>query len=336
MAGVVDRADAFQRRHPWAGFPLAVVYKFADDQGAYLTALMTYYGFLSLFPMLLLLVSGLGYVLQGDPQAQARVLDSAVAGFPVIGDQLTRNVHSFHGSLFGLVTGVLLSLYGGLGVIQATQNALNKLWGVPRLSRPDPIRSRLRSLLLMFAGLAAILATAAAGVFGHGLWPAAAAASVAVNTVLLTVAFRVLTARPLDVAQVRIGALVAALAWQGLQWAGATLIGHVLRNATATYGFFGIVLGLMAWIYLGALTVVLCAEINVVRDRRLWPRNLRTPFTDRVVLTKGDRRAYASYAETERHKTFERVDVDFGDRADRPDGPPPESGVPGVPPPESE
>jgi membrane protein len=86
---------------------------------------------------------------------------------------------------------------------------------------------------------------------------------------------------------------------------------HRRTRASLTYGLFGIVLGLLTWIYLGALTFVICAEINVVRMQRLWPRSLLTPFTDNVDLTPGDRRAYTSYAETERHKGFENVDVDF-------------------------
>lgn len=160
--------------------------------------------------------------------------------------------------------------------------------------------------------------TASGGVFGSGVRAAAIAVAVVVNVVLFTVAFRVLTALPLTVAQVRTGAIAAALVWQVLQWAGTFLLGHMLKGSTATYGMFGIVLGLLTWIYLGALTFVVGAEVNVVRDRRLWPRSLLTPFTDEVELTAGDRRAYTSYAETERHKSFENVDVDF----DPPPGPP--------------
>ncbi len=85
---LTERLDAFQRRHGWAGFPLAVLYKFVEDQGPYLAALMTYYGFLSLFPLLLMLTSILGFVLQGDPQMLERVVDSTLRQFPVIGDQL--------------------------------------------------------------------------------------------------------------------------------------------------------------------------------------------------------------------------------------------------------
>ncbi len=80
---------------------------------------------------------------------------------------------------------------------------------------------------------------------------------------------------------------------------------------------FGLVLGLLAWIYLGALVIVLCAEYSVVRARKLWPRSLLTPFTDNVRLTDGDRRAYASYPMTEKHKGFETVEVEFH----APDGP---------------
>ncbi|MFC6879585.1 MULTISPECIES: YihY/virulence factor BrkB family protein [Actinomadura] len=315
---MIDRVDAYQRRHRWAGLPLAVVYKFGDDEGPYLTALITYYGFLSLFPLLLLLVTVLGFALQDDPGLQQRVLDSALAQFPVIGDQIGANIHSFHGSVPALVAGVVGSLYGGLGVVQAAQNALNRMWGVPRNSRPNPLAARGRSLALLAAGGGAVLATtalsavtASAGHFGGGVRAAAIAVAVAINVVLFTVAFRVLTARSLSIAQVRTGAVAAAVVWQALQWSGAFLLGHTLKGATATYGMFGLVLGMLAWLYLGAATFVLGAEINVVRDRRLWPRSLLTPFTDNVELTSGDRRAYTSYAETERRKGFQNVDVDF-------------------------
>ncbi|MGW3773288.1 YhjD/YihY/BrkB family envelope integrity protein, partial [Actinomadura verrucosospora] len=115
-------------------------------------------------------------------------------------------------------------------------------------------------------------------------------AAVAVNVVLFTVAFRILTVRPLTVAQVRVGAIVSALVWQALQWAGAFLLATCSRARTATYGMFGLVLGLLTWIYLGAVTFVAGVEINVVRERRLWPRSLLTPFTGNVELTAGDRR----------------------------------------------
>ena len=85
---VTTQVDGFQRRHPGAGYPIAVLYKYVDDTGGHLAALLTYYGFVSLFPLLLLASTVLGFVLSGDPHAQQAVLDSALSQFPVIGQQL--------------------------------------------------------------------------------------------------------------------------------------------------------------------------------------------------------------------------------------------------------
>src|SRR6185437_4229008 len=128
---MVSRVDAYQRRHRWAGLPLAVLYKFADDQGTYLAAQITYYGLVAVFP-LLLLATILGYALRGNQHLQRQVLDSVLAQFPVIGDQITANIHSLHGSAAGLAIGIAGCVYGGLGIVQAVQATLNKVWGVPR------------------------------------------------------------------------------------------------------------------------------------------------------------------------------------------------------------
>lgn len=125
------------------------------------------------------------------------------------------------------------------------------------------------------------------------------------------VAFRVLTAREVPTRHLRIGAVVAGVGWQIVQVLGTYFVAHTLRGAPEAYGVFGLVLGLIAWIYLLALVIVFAAEVNVVAQRRLWPRALLTPFTDRVRLTSADERAYTAYAESERHKGFEIVDVGF-------------------------
>jgi membrane protein len=235
-----------------------------------------------------------------------------------------RVLMSFHGSVAGLVIGMLGCLYGGLGIVQAVQNTLNKVWGVPRNSRPNPVGARLRSLLLLAAGGASVIVTtvlsalgAAADAYGASLGDSvralASVLAIMLNVTLFMVAFRILTARPVTIRQTRAGAIAAAVTWQALQWIGTLLLAQKLKGATATYGLFAIVLGLLAWIYLGALTVVLCAEFNAVRAGRMWPRSLLTPFTDNVRLTPGDKRAYISYAKTERHKNFENIDVSFAD-----------------------
>ncbi|HEV7826722.1 MAG TPA: YihY/virulence factor BrkB family protein [Mycobacteriales bacterium] len=315
---MIDRLDAYQRRHPWVGFPLAVVYKYVDDQGGYLAALIAYYGFLSLFPVLLLAVTTLGFLLEGNPELQARILDSAVSEIPVVGDQIRENVRGLHGSVRGLVSGLLFALYGALGMSTAAQSAFNRIWGVPRYRRPDPIRARVRGVLLLLVLGCAVLATTVVSSLPWG-GPPVALASVVVNTGILLAAFRLLTVRSVAVRDAWVGAVVAAVAWQGLQTVGAYYVRHELAGASQVYGVFGVVLGLVAWIYLGAVIVLFAAEVNVVRADRLWPRALLTVFTDDVELTGADRRSYRAYARTEQHKGFEEIDVRFhdgpGDRA---------------------
>ena len=208
--GMISRADAYQRRHRWAGLPVAVVYKFFDDQGSYLAAQITYYGVVSLFPLLLLVTTFLGYGLHGSVHFQREVLDSALAQFPVVGDQIARNIHSFHGSVPGLVVGIVGCLYGGLGIVQATQNALNKVWGVPRNARHNPLRARLRSLMLLAAGGGSVIVTtvlsalsAAADAYGAAavsvsVRAAAATLAIALNVTLFMVAFKILIATPVE------------------------------------------------------------------------------------------------------------------------------------------
>jgi membrane protein len=323
MAGHrVASLDAFQRRHRWAGFPLAVLYKYADDQGGYLAALITYYGFLSLFPLLLLLVTILGFALHGDPDLQAKLLDSALVQFPLFGSQLRESVHARAGSGLGLVVGIVGTLYGCLGAAQAIQNALNRAWAVPRNSRPNPIVSRLRSLLLIVVLGTGVLVTTAlsglttgAGAFGAtvdtGLQIGAIGLAMLANIGLFMLAFRVLTAREIPTRHLRLGAVVAGIGWQLVQLLGTYFVSHALKGSREAYGVFGLVLGLIAWIYLLSLVTVLAVEINVVAQRRLWPRALLTPFTDDVRLTSADKRTYTAYAESERHKGFETVDVGF-------------------------
>src|SRR6201997_2447708 len=302
---MVGWLDNLQRRNRAVGVTIAVIYKYLDDQGGYLAALITYYGFVSLFPMLLLLTTGLGFVLAGHPDLQAQVLHSTLSQFPVIGSQL-HQPQGLSGGTVAVVVGIAGALYGGLGVGQAVQNAMDSVWAVPRNKRPDLIRSRLRSLLLLLVlGSAAVAATAisavgqttqALGVFGKiGL----ALTAVAINGLICLVALRVTTARGLTYRQVFPGALAAAFIWQILQWLGAGYVRHTVKTASATNSVFALVLGLLAFLFLVSSTLVLCAEINVVLVERLYPRALLAPFTDDADLTQADRATYSNRAKAE-------------------------------------
>src|SRR6478735_1389269 len=157
MTALVDRVDDFQQRHRALGFPLAVAYKFIDDQGNYLAATVTYYAFISIFPLLLIASSVLGFLLQGNADLRQEVLTSALSQFPIVGTQLGAP-QGLQGSASAVVVGVIAALYGVLGLGQAAQNAVNVAWAVPRNSRLNPLVSRLRSfVLLILAGVTVLL-----------------------------------------------------------------------------------------------------------------------------------------------------------------------------------
>jgi inner membrane protein YhjD len=322
------RLDRLQRRHRAAAFPIAVIYKYVDDFGGYLAAILAYYTFMSLFPLLLIASSVLGFVLHGDPSLQHSILRSTLGDFPVIGTQL-HQPNRLGGGTVGIVVGTLVAIYGGLGSAQALQHAMNTAWAVPRNSRPNPIKARVRSLVLdLAAGLALLattglsaLSTSNASSFGGLLRGVTILASLAINALVFLLVFRVATTRKLRIRDVAPGALVLAVLWQMLQTFGTTYVDHVIRHASATNGVFAFVLGLFSFLYLAASATILCVEINVVRVDRLYPRALMTPFTDNVELTSGDRHAYRSQARAQRAKGFETIDVGFGDdhpRARRP------------------
>lgn len=328
---IAERPDRFQRKHPWAGFPLAVGYKYFDDFGTYLAALITYYGFVSLFPLLLLLSTILGLVLSGDQRLQQEVLASALHQFPVIGQDLARPRH-LGGGPTGLVAGILGSLYGGLGVAQAFQYAMNTMWEVPRNQRPNPFKTRGRSLLLLFTAGLAVMGTTALSIVGGGGAAALGAAgrylvlaaSLAINIAVAIFAFRFAPARRLSVRDVLPGAIASALIWQLLQSFGVIYVRHVIEHASVTNAVFAIVLGLLAFLYMTATAILVCAEINVVHVNRMHPRSLLTPFTDNVTLTAGDRRVYSRQAKAQRSKGFQHVDVNFDPPSSEPghDDPP--------------
>ncbi len=320
----VSSVDRTQRRFRGLGFPIAVVYKFFDDQGNYLAGALTYYAFVAIFPLLLLASSIFGFFLQGNPDLQEAALNSALSTFPIIGEQLGRP-EGLRGSSSAVVVGTVAALYGALGLGQAIQNLMATAWAIPRNSRPNPVLLRLKSLvLLVFAGFSvlAISVLSAIGanteVFGDRINTTIRililVATVLVVGLVLTILMRFAAARSHSVVRAAPGAFSLALMWQFLQYLGTLYVREVLDGATALNQTFGFVLGLIGLIYIASVMAVLGVEINVVLARRLWPRALLTPFTDSVDLTEADRRAYAMYAQMQRHKGFETVSVRFDGR----------------------
>lgn len=307
--GLLRRADRQHQQRAWIAFPYAVMKKFGDDQAGNLAALIAYYGFLSLFPLMLVLVTLLGMLLRNNPELQDAIRTSALANFPVIGEEISRNVHSLRGSGLALGIGLAVALWAGLGVMKALQTAMNALWNVPYRHRPNFWLSLLRAVLMLLVLGVITVASAAAASVGAGsdswlLGIAGIAISVVLNLVLFLLAFRILTTEDVIWADVFPGALIAALAWTALQAVGGYIVSHQLQGASDTYGTFAIVIGLLAWIYLGAQITLFAAEVNVVRKRRLWPRAIVQP-----PLTEADERALKSYAEQEVRRPEEDVIV---------------------------
>ena len=320
---IVAGIDAFQRRHPIIGFPIAVIYKFFDDQGPYLAAIMTYYSFIAIFPLMLIATSILGFFLQDDLELQERLLDTALGQFPIIGDQLGRP-GEITGSTSAIIIGSLAALYGSLGVGQSTQNAANVAWGVPRNSRPNPFLMRLRSLAVLAIGGTGLLIVAVVQAVVDNphlvgikdlpdLGLLARLVGFMITWAIFVFVFKLISLGRASWRSVLPGTLFCALGWQGLQYAGGAYVENVLTRASAMNQTFALVLGLVALLFVLTSIIVIGLEINVVRRRRLYPRALLTPFTDNVSLTAGDRRAYAQYARMQRHKGFQTISVDFED-----------------------
>jgi membrane protein len=307
--------DRLQRRRPKLAFPLAVLKKLSDDHGAHLAALIAYYGFFSLLPLLLVLVTVLGYVLSGDPHLYDRiVVKGALHQFPVIGHDL--QVNALRGHATALIIGIAAAIWAGLGVTLAGQRAMDQVWDIPQRERRDWLMSRLRGLVILAVlGTLNVAITTAVGLIASGLgdgllkllgW----ALSIPLNVLLFWATFRLLTSREIPTRCLVSGILIAAVGWTLLQVLGGIYVAHVVSRATSTYGVFAIMIGLLTWLYLGAQVVLIAAEANVVRVRRLWPRSLFEP------ATAADVQALRAVARVEERREGERVEVTFGGRSD--------------------
>lgn len=305
--------DRLQQSRTGPAFVAAVIRKFGDDGAGNLAALIAYYAFVSLFPLLLVFVTILGYVLDGDPRLKDEILEGTLGKFPLLSDQL--KLHSLSGSGPALAIGIVLTLLAGLGVTGASQTALNRIWAVPFSKRPNFLISRLRGIaLLLTLGALTIVATLAGGFVGASesgnasAWALIAGVVLALiaNLVLFTSAFKLLTAISLSWRDVLPGAAVASALWTLLQYFGGVYVSHELRHTGPLYGSFALVLGLLAWLYLGAQLTLFSAEVNVVLARRLWPRSLFAPG-----LLEADRRATRESVRAQNRNAGERIEVHF-------------------------
>lgn len=307
----VHGLDSFQRKHSVIGFPYAVIKKYGDDEAGYQAALLTYYGFLSLFPLLLVLATVLSIVSGSHEHLKDTIIKDTTNYFPALGKQLTEHIGSLHKGGVALLVGILFTLYGARGIADAFRHGVNHIWPVPKVKRASFPVSVARSLAIVVVGglgfiLAAVISGYATAVgSGWGLQ----ALSVALNLLLLfwVFLFLIKVSLPIHVKfrDIEAGAAAAAVGLVTLQTVGNYILRHELKNLNALYSNFAIVLGLLFWIYLQAQVVYYALEIATVKDQKLWPRSLTGD------LTEADKQVYAQQAKKEKQVDEERISARF-------------------------
>lgn len=295
-----QRFDLWQQKHRFTALPYAVVKKYSDDEAGYQAALITYYGFLSLFPLLIVATAVIQAVSQRNDTMREQFITSVNSYFPAIGQSLTDSINTPTKTGVALVVALLIAFYGARGVAQAVQHALNHAWAVPRHKRAGFPWSLLRSLaMIVLAGTGLIIAASFTGwaTSGSHEWWLRFTLWLTGFTFLFSVFWGVFTfgssARKRPFSNIP-GAFVASIGILLLQAVGSYIITRQLTTFTGLYAQFAIVLVIMFWMYLQAQILLYSIELITVRSLRLWPRSL-----DNSPPTLADHRAYELYRERE-------------------------------------
>jgi YihY family inner membrane protein len=309
------QADALQQRHTPTAFLFAVIKKFGDDNGGALVSNLAYTGFVSVFPLLLILVTVLVNVAAGDPSLRIQVIHAATMQFPLISKQLAGNIHGLkRATAASLTVGLLLLVWGVTKLAQAGLFTMEQVWNLPGPARAGYFPRLVRSaLFLLILALGVITSTLLASLVTYGrhalvIRTLAQCLAAFANAGLYYLGFRALTPRGVRSRELLPGAVAGGLFWTVLQAFGAYLVHHDLRS-DSVYGIFATVLGLVAWIYFAAQAAVYAAEINVVLARKLWPRAMVQP-----PLTEADRTSMALQALQSQRRPEQRIEVTFSDR----------------------
>lgn len=304
--------DRWQRHNPVAGPAYGVIKKYGDDKGGLLVVGLAWYGFTAIYPLLLVLVTIFGFIGQAS---LGRGIVTTLHQFPVIGDQFNPGAggNNLHGSVLGLVIGILGLLYGAQGVTQTAQQAMADTWNVPEVQRPGFVPRMARSLvgLIIIGGAFVVSAGLSSYASGSGRG-VVVATGVVFWLVIFNVgfyfgAFRVLTPGDVDTRSLLPGAIVGGVGFTALTTVGTALVQHQLKHVDATYGALGSVLGVVAYLALLAKLSVYAAELNAVLGNSLWPRALPT-----MTPTDADERVLRSLAHEQRRRQDERIGVGFG------------------------
>jgi uncharacterized BrkB/YihY/UPF0761 family membrane protein len=308
---VVAAVDGWQRRTRWAGVPYAVMKKFGDDNANLLVVALAWYGFTAIFPLLLVVVTLFGFIGQ---QSIGTGIVRTLHEFPVVGSSFNpASGTSLHGSTVGLVIGLIGLLYGAQGVTQTAQQAMATVWNIPQNERTGFLPRLGRSLAGLFTiGAAFVINAFVTGYATGGTTSYAIRIPVLIGLLVLNAGlyfatFTLLTAKAIGPRGLLPGAIAGAVAFTALITLGTGLVTHQLKNASATYGAFGSVIGIVTFLLLLAKLSMYATELNPVLARRLYPRAL--PLGGEP--TDADRQVMASLA----HAEPRRDDQAIGDHA---------------------
>ena len=302
---LVQAVDRWQRRHRIPAQAYGVIKKFGDDKANLLVVSLGWYGFLAIFPLLLVVVTIFGFIGQ---QSLGSSIVSTLHKFPVVGvDFNPASATRFHGSVLGLVVGLLGLTYGAQGVTQTAQQAMAEVWDVPEVDRGGFGPRLVRSL----SGLLIIGVTFLINAFGTTYATGASesmlirilviAGLLLLNIGLYYWGFVVLTPKVIERRSLFPGSVAGAVGFTLLTTLGTGLINHQLKNASNTYGTFGTVIGLVGFLLLLAKLSLYGAELNPVLARRLYPRALIGEPTE------ADRRANEALARQAQRRTDEAI-----------------------------
>jgi membrane protein len=315
---IIAWADRLQRKHGVLGFPYAVVKKYGDDAGGREAALITYYGFLSIFPLLLLGVAVLSRVLASHPDLRERLITAVVP--EALRSTVEHSLAALPTSTIPFVFGLIGLLYSGTGVVFSVYQTLNHVAAVPyRLRAPflsRYVRVFVMLVTLLVGGLAvgALTVVATALPRQPGIQRAAAVlGSALVVFAVLLLAARLLLVRPAPVRALWPAAILGAAVVTLVLTVGAPLLARLVAKAGPVYGSFATVAGMFALLYLVGQGLVYAAEVAAVRYARLWPRavDLNRP-------TEADARALALLAREQERIPAARVSFHLA----APDSPP--------------
>jgi membrane protein len=280
LQSYVQKFDHYQKHSHYLGFSVAVVKKYNEDEAGRHAALLTYYLFSSIFPLLLVLTTLTERLVGQDSHLQTTVISGITNYFPLLGSQLASHVHGLHRNGLALILGLLFIIYGTRGVADAFGKGVRQIWGIPRAEAPHFPKSILKSLsLVIIGGIGFIAASISAGLAasaGHEL--IFRALSILVNVVILfgLFAFLINASLPshVKVRKIWVGAAAATAGLVILQLLGSYLISKELKNLDALYSYFAVALGLLFWLYLQVQVFYYAIEIAVVSSQKLWPQSL--------------------------------------------------------------